>query len=916
MRASGTRTLGSLRRRIVTFLCFLMAISICISVFIFVDSVSLEKWDECNDIGPVAMRVQGENMQAVVEDIKDITQVSQAAVAETAQAYLRMDKNSIYQGSPTDPINPMFLLVGQAYSFNTDFSQAFPTEFELAEGRYPENSSEIAIAEADADYWGIPIGRMMNYSHFLNSEKRTIFVVGFFKTSEDALRSVITDAIAIVTSEVLNPETVKTKLYIDTLRDIVSPIDPIASLSILRDIESTIHESNPSSSVSDTYLIDDYLAEGIHSYIDYISSERNRQISRAQSLIILAGLLSFLGTRFNISMREEELTMLKSRGATRARIFKITMGELAGISVIAGLIAILLGSLLTKLAWISTGYLTFIWADMVVTPLLITYDTLIALAAISFIIPIFGYLANQMIRSVGTREVEYGRLARVTRSFRLIRWDVSLVIVVGLLLASLYLGGSTINDIPLLSLMAAYSTIPVFIAMASIFNKSLQSITSPVSIVFRRAIGHIQANVGIRGVAKNGRLSLPVILILSIVIASSFANDAIATSLPSTHEIHSRFIIGGDLSFHLENDESANWTNFAEVVNTKPDVTNSSFVSIGLLSLSEGPTGVVEFIAINPAEYSQVGYSYAGVELSNCDQTQLLQELESNPEGVILTSDIASEYNLLPGDTLRVFSFGADSGTAEFNILGTINAIPRPITSGQPTTDAIVGTRKVWLNREYVDTLVNLNESSNTYLCVKTARETNTTTIGLDILQDYGTQILSLGEWSSSTADVDSYISQTDYKLDRSIDSMITIAMIFSVIVGFVTYQIDQRYKGRDEYALLKSMGVSDNQITKIRFSESLGLVILSLMILLFFGPFNIANLLRTNFMEYAMWSYVFPISLFNVVNWTLILTVLGAIIIPSLLLILWLSKRNRYSDISGILREMLQEDSMMEGFH
>ncbi|MHA1290916.1 MAG: hypothetical protein ACTSPB_26320, partial [Candidatus Thorarchaeota archaeon] len=157
-------------------------------------------------------------MQAVVEDIKDITQVSQAAVAETAQAYLRMDKNSIYQGSPTDPINPMFLLVGQAYSFNTDFSQAFPTEFELAEGRYPENSSEIAIAEADADYWGIPIGRMMNYSHFLNSEKRTIFVVGFFKTSEDALRSVITDAIAIVTSEVLNPETVKTKLYIDTLR--------------------------------------------------------------------------------------------------------------------------------------------------------------------------------------------------------------------------------------------------------------------------------------------------------------------------------------------------------------------------------------------------------------------------------------------------------------------------------------------------------------------------------------------------------------------------------------------------------------------------------------------------------------------------------------------------------------------------
>lgn len=916
MRPSGTRTLSSLRRRTVTLICFLMAISVCISVFIFVDSGSLEKWDEFNDIGPVAMRVQGDDLGLVVEEIKDIHQVKEAAVAKTAQAYLRMDQNTVYQGSPTDPINPMFLVVGQAYSFNADFPQAFPTEFELTAGRYPENSSEIAITVEDAGYWGIPIGRMMNYSHFLNSEKRTVFVVGLFRTSEDALRSVTTDAVAIVTSEVLNPETVKTKLYIDILRNIVSPINPKAGLNTLREIETEIHKVNPSSSVTYRYLIDDYLAEGIHSYIDYIDSKRNRQILRGQSLIILAGLLSFLGSRFNISMREEELMMLKSRGATKFRIFRITMVELAGISIIAGALAIILGTLLTKLAWISEGYLNFVWSEVMITPLLISYDTLIALIAICLIVPIFGYLANHMIRSVGKREVEYGRLAKITRSIRLIRWDVSLVILVGLLLVSLYMGGSEVSEVPLLSVLAAYSTIPVFVAIASIFNKSWQSITTPVSRVFRRVIGRIQANVGIRGISKNGSLSLPVILILGIVITSSFTNETIATSLPSTQGIHSKFIIGGDLSFHLENDESANWADFMETVDSKPEVTNSSLVSIGLLSLSEGSAGVIEFIAINPAEYSQVGYTYTGAELSNCAQTPLLQELESNPEGVILTSDVAAEYNLIPGDTLRVFSFGGDSVTAEFNIMGTTNAIPRPIVSGQPTTDSIVGTRKVWLNRDYVETFVNLNESTNTFLCVKTTMSINTTSVGEDILHDFGSQILSHGEWSSSTADVDTYISQADYVIDRSIDSMITIAMLLSVFVGILTYQISKRYKGRDEYALLKSMGVTDSQITKIRFSESLGLIILSLVIVLFFCPLNIANLLRTSFMEYTIWSYVFPISLFSEINWMFVLIIIGFIIIPPLILVLILSKRNRVDDISGILREMYQEDTMIEGYN
>jgi ABC-type lipoprotein release transport system permease subunit len=403
-------------------------------------------------------------------------------------------------------------------------------------------------------------------------------------------------------------------------------------------------------------------------------------------------------------------------------------------------------------------------------------------------------------------------------------------------------------------------------------------------------------------------------LILTIVVATSLTNDTIATSLPETHAIHSRFIIGGDLSFHLESDEYAEWNNFIESVRNQAGVSNASLVSVGKMSLSEGTSGVVEFIAISPEEYSQVGYSYAGVELSRSAQAQLLHELESNPEGAILTSDVASEYNLIPGDTLRVFSFGDDSGTAEFNILGLTNAIPRPSISGQPSTDSVVGTRKIWLNRHYVEDILSLNETSDTYLCVRTESNVNTTTVGLDVLADFDITILSFGEWSSSTSDVESYLSQADYRIDRSIDSMITISMILSIFIGILTYHIGQRTKGSSELALLKSMGMSDAQITCIRSTEILGIIFLSLILVLIFGPLNVINQLRISFMEYQVWSYAFPISLFSLVNWLSFIMVLSSIIIPAILLILFLSRRSKIEDVAGNLRELFQDGNLSEG--
>ena len=661
LRPSDKSRLRPLKRKIVTLLCFLMAISLCFSVFLYIDSISLEKWNEYSDVGPVAMRVQGESLSDDVENIGAVPYVSHVSTVETARAYLRMDMNDIFVGSPSDPLNPVFLVVGQAYSLNYDFTSAFPTEFQLIEGRYPTNSSEIAIHSSDAYYWNIPIGRMMNYSHFLNSPKRTVFVVGIFQTSNDELRSVTTDAVAIVTEEVLNPESVKTMAYIDVERNVFSPVNPTGSLSLLRSIESEIQDSNPSTSLHDIYYIDNYLAIGIQSYIDYLGVERSRQVSRVQTIIIVAGLLAFLGTRFNIMMREEDIEILRVRGATRIRILRTNLSELLKISYLSTLVAYIATPLITIFAWISIGYLRFSWSNINQMAILFTVDTFLLMIILGFIIPFSGFLLNQTIRNIRTREVEHGRLARISRSIRMIRWDVSIVVIVGLILGSLYLGGSSFNDVPIISLMATYSTIPLFVAIASIFRKSWHSITKPLSRILRRVIGSINSNVGIRRASRTGKIPLIVILIIGVAISTSLANDTIATSLPVTKTIHSRFVIGSDLSFHLESDEQSSWSEFIDLVKSNENVEFASIVSIGSLSLSEGASGVVEFIAIDPSEYRNVGYSYSGVELGSSNQASLLRLLEDNPDGAVLTTDIATEYNLLTGDTLRAFSFGNDS---------------------------------------------------------------------------------------------------------------------------------------------------------------------------------------------------------------------------------------------------------------
>lgn len=896
-----------LRRRTVTLFCFLMAVSILSSIFIYVDSNSLTTWSECNrDVGPVAMRVIGDNLHLALDEIRNIPHVTQASLVETAPAYLRMDKDLVYVGSPDDPFNPTFLLQGNAYALSDDFIINFPEEFEIVEGRYPMNSSEIALTYADAAEWNIPIGRMMNYTHTLNGEKRTIFVVGFFKLEcYDAIRYAAAKIIAIVTSDVLNPLATKTLGYIDVDRDILSPGDPRGSLSLLLGIEDSIARTDPSDMLYSNYFVDNYLAMGVQSYLDSLNLQRIRQISRTQSLLLLTGIMGFLAVRFNITSRESEMDFHVMRGASRIRILRLTMVELWLLSILSSALSIVLGLFLSGLAGSSNGYLDFSFEDSFGSPLLLTIDTVVVLGLAGFLLPAIGYVTHKAIRTVTSVETGQSQLAKIVRNIRLVRWDVATTLLGILLILTLYIGGQSVSGNAVLVLIASLVPIPLFLAIASMFKKSIVRLTMPLSRLLRKATGKIPATVGIRGVAIRDNMALPVILIVSLTLSSCLISNIVATSLPNTHLFQTRYLIGGDLSFHLDNGELGQWSDFSEAVLQQEDAEAASLVSIGFLSLSEGAEGIVEFIAISPEQYRHVGYSHTGEELDSSSQSGFLLELEANPEGAILTSDIASEYNLILGDTLRVFSFWDISITTEFNIVGVTDAIPRPKVIGQATSESVVGTREVWLNRNHLGALIDLNATAETFLCARVSDGANATEIGEDALEDYESVIHSQNEWSSATAELDSFYAVPRYCIDRAIDNMLTINLAFCMFAALIAFQVDRQRIDRGCNALLKLLGAPKKLLVRTRYAEVLALILFSFLLVAIFSSISIANTLRIELLEYSTWRYTFPVSIFAFADWSGYLWVAVFLLVPSVVLTTALSTRSDKRSIASVLEDI-----------
>lgn len=855
------------------------------------------------------MKVKGKNVSTIVDNLVMLPEIAEMSTVEKAKAFLRMDQNEIYQGSPTDPLNPSFLLEGYAYALNDEFFESFPSRFALTQGRWPQNGSEIAITYSDAGYWGIKIGRMMNYTHTLNGEKRTVFVVGIFtQPGARAVEIVSTNAIAIVTEEVLNPDEKSTEVFISLDKSIISPLDGRGSLSRLHTLDNTIKgldpDYTPETPYSD-YVVEDYLAAGIRDYLDWLTSARLHQVWRSQSIILLTGMMLIVSIRFNINSRKSEQWTWFSRGASSRRIHAYLAAEIIVLSIIGFVIGLLFGVVVSRFGAISVRYLVFDWRALGSSGSMVTYDTITFLLLTAILTPLIVFLTNQ--RSIQEKEIEekeHGRLAKMAKSLRLIQWDLALLAVALLFLAALYFGGNTVRNIPALMLIFSYLPIPLFISIASLLGKLLPFSSKVISRMYTRVFGHSTAYIGLRRLGFGIRSTGPIILVIGLVLSITLNSMIITESFPQTQANRARFLIGSDVSFHLRNTFQENWSDFCFWAEDHGEIEAFSIVSVGTLTLSEGSLGKVSFVAIKPNEYVDVGFTYTGLELEKSSLSSMLESMENNTEGAIITQDIADEYNLGRGDTVRAFTINEEEVTIELDIIGIVAALSEPSTveGALSQHQLTLGLNKVWVNNRYLSSISDLNSTSENYLCIRMSPNCNGTILGQEFSETFGPAVLEGDAWSSVSNEVDALASQEEYQIDRSIDSMIGVITVIPVVLVLAIYSIQSNHYGKREIAILKSLGVEWKHILSTRALELFGLVLVALLVVVIFDPILVTNMIEVGMSDYSTWSVVFPEGPCAAISWSMIGFSLFVYAIFPLLLVILGSARDGEVSVSESL--------------
>jgi hypothetical protein len=844
---------------------------------VFVDSYSLIRWEEELDVGPAAMIVTGRWVESDIPEMSEIDGITKAASLQgdffnIESFYKLLNWNTGLEG----------------ISYNSDFIEKFPTIFVLVEGRYPENDGEVAVSLKGADLLKTHVGDEVNYSLDFTVSSSAATVVGIYEHAER-------DSGAIwmyIKGDIMVDESVFfdywfSLVYVDIDRSQLSAHDPDGTLSYLQNIAEEIRHLDGTYKFTGNsrYAVFNPIANGIENYEAYLTDLRFTQVFRAGGLILLGLSGMFLAVSHVMKERDFENNMLVARGASKRRVKLMTSVEVISTSLIALPLGLLFGILISRMGMCATGFFQFDFSILFSQPLLISIEALVYTLVIGFGAPILFFLTHQEKKTqVEETTIKTSRLARITESLSFISGDVVILIFSSLLLVTLNLGGTSVAANPFFSAIISILPFAVFFSLTSVALKGLRRFTPLISRGFGRVFGRIPSSVGIRRIGKetSSSIILVIVLVLAMSLSWNYAiNDA---TLPYTRLNQTRFAIGGDIAFHLDSSYSDSWDEFMDNATAFDSSTQGSLLSIVPLSLSSGTEGAYDFVSIIPEEYSQVGYDSLGNPLNDSGLTEYLTQLQVTESGAVITQDIAQTYGLSAGGTLRAFWQNRTTlETLEFSIVGVVDAIPDTLTfsrgySPYPGFEWTysVGAGKVWVNHDFVETLISsLTEIEHVY-CLRIGENTNSSQLVDQLLELGSGTVIKNSEWVSASLEVERYLAQESYRLDRSADSLFTILSVLTIFGTFAIYSTEGLNARRREIALLRSLGADQSMIIRTQVVEMVVLYMMSIILLLMFTPVLAVNTLLSAVRVYGGVAYVYPSAVTMLYPWLLMLTILA----------------------------------------
>ena len=915
------------RRMAVTLLCLIVSSTIFTSFLIFIDSSSQTVWDYETDVGPASMVIVGSEGLEFMDEIlaqPHITRVSSLKLSVASVVAYPPEHNVTFTLSDTDfenasgylpqaPTDDEMNVTIRVGCIDETFHDIFPSIINITDGRLPESDIEIAFSEWVANLFQVTVGDIVSYEHgVISPDYSFLRLVGVYAKDEADKRSGHYYALAdaVIPPALMTTDGREDYLFLEVDRSSCHSIMPSIGLAFLSDIEENIRGLDPEYAITHHTLlyIDDILAQGIVRYQARLLDTRFEQLTRIQGFIFFALVLAGFGVRYNIRHKKLEIEMLRARGASGNQTTIAVLRELIVLGALSIGFALGLGFLLSRLGFATLGFFQF--GHLRNSPFLLAFDSIIILIILSIVIPLSLYsILHSNSKIVTTASIGHGRLARLTRLMQLLRWDISLSLVSLVILLTIWESSSIVAQSPVFALLAYGAPFTFFIGIAGLISRSLRTSSNWLSSKLSKPLGKLTTGLGIRRISWNASTSGATVLVIALALSLAWNGAVNDVTLPNTILNQTRFAIGGDITFRLEEDSRSQWNELLGNINESPFVEGLSIVTTYGLSLSSDIQDIVEFVAIDPLLYAGVGYDSLGNTLTQSSLMPILAELDQNPTGIIMTSNVAKIYGLSEGDTLRAFrTNGSDIETLTFNTLAIVESLPDSMvgpdgyTPPPSTISVSVGLGRIWMHIEHADTLFFEDDSLTTVLCVRTPERTNGQELVDAILgSDVADAVLG---YAIASVITDESLHQGPAIFNGIIDTLLIIITLSSIPVAFIVHFYEQRDDKRKESALLRVIGMEPLQLHKYQVIETQSVILFSILLIAVGAPVLITNSLIVTMYTSTIGFLAFPSPILLSIPWIPLFLLLTYLILCAGAVGFILSFLNTKHPISKLTRE------------
>ncbi len=859
------------RRRIITFICLVLASSSAMGISVYIDSYAVYEWNDLMQIGSVAIVVYGSTTRSLLNEVRVLPSVT------TADWVLQRGLTLISTNGSSDWSEYV-----QLSALSSTLQSSFPDLLEIDVGRPPQNASEIMLHSKLADEYALSVGSRVNCTSWYPCHSSVILVVvGLFHEVVDRsdeyfsynYYGILGGGIVHIDLPPLMSYDWYELLIVDVDRTPITPFNPYGSLLYLEGISRSIYNLRPD--LSRDYYVNNRLGEAVSKYIHFVINTRVSEGLRATGIGIIIVLVLLMAIRFNFNERQYEMRLLISRGTPRDRVYAAVFREIIVLSVMSSLAGVPIGILLSRIgmATSSSSDMTLTWS----APLLVSLESIVLASVVGVAMPVAtSYIYKLYSASRRLVETEHGRLARLARFLELVKWDVLVILLSALGL--LYVN-STLTQIRsslalglLLRPVIVGAPLALVLGVSKLFTRLLRRSTDYLSRALVPVLGAVHSSIGIRRIGRAVSSVTPVTIVIVLSISLALSSVAVTESAPATKLLEARYAFGGDMRFELRKGSQMLWDDLRANITAHSEVEATALVSVSEVMLSTATYDYAYLVFLSPLEFIHVGYDHTGVQLNASYLREQILSLASEPYGALVTRDIATSYALEVGDTVRILT-GMDR-VLLLRIVGVPDFLPS-MSAADTGTDSswsieTLGMSTIWVNAELMNDYMSMH--SDHFICARTRTGSNSTQVAQDILRHVNESVLVYDSWVTASRELDYYTGRTIFKIDRAVDSLICVCSLLTVFAAYTVYAFEGIQTRRREIALLRTLGGDSVLVSRLQATEMLILVGASLILLLIVAPFIIISVVALYHTSY----YVYPTPYLLVLPWTTAAWVVG----------------------------------------